>query len=617
MNKFSWNNIKNSIKLVSPFCNRLSKSFNLKERIIIFSALLLFMGSLVWILITFYFSKTKVVPAHGGIYVEGIVGKPEYLNPVLAQTNKADQDLSNLIYSGLMKYDKNNKLVNDVVENWQISEDKTKYVLDLRKDIFFHDGEPLTAEDALFTLNIIQNPRYKSPLRLNWTGVSVEVTNPHQILFTLKKPFVPFLHNLTFGILPKHLWKDIEPEDFPLSTYNKSPIGSGPFEFVRLDPEENQITLKAYEKYHLGQPNIETALFKFFPTEQEAITALNNDDVSAIDNLTHSNIDLLTHNNIKLYEITLPLYYALFFNEHYSKIIAIDEVREALAFSTCKEDLIDEVLHGKGTPIYSPVLTTSMDDIDGFEKRGCDTNKAKEILEKAGYELKKYEINNEGEFLPLKEEEDDEDDDEEDEDDDDDESEMSENSESATDSLTNKPEKIYFKNNDPLVLTITLADFPELITTAELIQKQWEQIGIYTDLEVLSIGDLNQSKIETQEYEILLHGETLEVDPDPRPYWHSAERKTGNNLSNYENKEVDKLLDSGREEVNEDVRDEIYREFQLIINKDIPAIFLYSPSYLYPVNKEIKGIYLKSLGNTSKRYSDVINWYVEEQRVKK
>ncbi|MBU2025617.1 MAG: ABC transporter substrate-binding protein [Patescibacteria group bacterium] len=596
--------IKQNYQLAAAFVKKLTESLATKERIILVSLLFCFLSSLAWTLANTFLKKTTIVPAVGGTFIEGIVGKPEYINPVLAQGNEADMDLAQLIFSGLMKYDQNNQLINDIASGWEINEDKTQYTINLKENVLFHDGTRLTAEDVLFTINTIQNTRYKSPLRPNWAGVEVRSNGDTQIIFTLKKPFVPFLHNLTFGILPKHIWQDVTPEEFQISEYNKSPIGAGPYQFNRLEKEKDksisQIILKANKHYYLDKPYIETILVKFFPSQEKAVQSLNSGEIMAVNDLSHHNLETIDTRKTNINEISLPRYYAIFLNIYQNEFIADDNVRQALAWATCKDQIISDILLDRGKQVDSPVLTIPMDNVADFEKRGCSREKAREILEKQGWKLKDWTPENDQQA-----------------------EEPEENTENSSQEQAREEEiparQVYYnKSKEPLALTLTTADYPELVKTAELVKQQWEEAGILVTLEVLSIGDLTNSKIEPREYDALLFGETLGVDPDPRPYWHSSERKSpGQNIVSYNNSQADELLDQGRTEENEEVRNQLYQKFQLLINQDIPAIFLYSPYYLYPVNRKVMGITLKNIGDPSKRYSQITNWYLEEKRAKK
>lgn len=580
------------------FAQKVFSLLSVKERAILLVLLFMFFASLSWVLGRVYLKKTVAGPAPGGTYVEGIVGKPEYINPILVGSNEADADLANLVYSGLMKYNEKQELVNDIVSNWSINEDKTEYTMELREDAMFHDGTPLTADDVLFTINLIQNPRYRSPLMPNWVNVEARANGKNQVIFSLKKPFVPFLHNLTFGILPKHIWENVNPEEFSLSEFNKKPVGSGPYSFVRLEKDKDgaitQIVLKSNKKHYGQKPYIETLLFKFYANEQAAIEALNGREIMGVNNISHQNWDKIDQSAVTFNEVFQSRYFAVFFNINQSKALAEDSAREALAWATCRKEIIDEVLRGKGAEIDHPVLNVPMKGAEGFEERGCSVEKGKEILEKAGWKLKEYKeekSNNDQEGDGDKDE----------------------NAEEKE-----KPQVYTSSAKEPLVFTLSTPDYPELVKTAEVLKRQWESLGAVVKVEILSIGDLNNTRIEPRAYDALLFGEILGADPDPRPYWHSSERKSpGQNLANYNNAEADELLDRAREEINEDVRSEMYRKFQLLINRDVPAVFLYSPYYLYPVDKKVMGINLEAINTPSERLSEIHDWYLTQRWVKK
>jgi peptide/nickel transport system substrate-binding protein len=156
-----------------------------------------------------YYSKTQAIPQFGGEYIEGIVGQPLHINPVISSSNGTDEDLVQLIFSSLLKYDSEGNLKNDLTESYEISEDKTLFTFHLRKDVLWHDGTPLTAADILFTINLISDPSYKSPLRYNWQGIETNLIDDFTLTFQIKSPYVGFLNNLTFSILPKHIWEPI------------------------------------------------------------------------------------------------------------------------------------------------------------------------------------------------------------------------------------------------------------------------------------------------------------------------------------------------------------------------------------------------------------------------
>ena len=205
------------------------------------------------------------MPSFGGEYVEGMVGQPRFINPILAQKNDIDSDLSSIIYSSLLKLDSEGKLVNDLAESYEIGEDNLTYTFHIKKGVKWHskkdswdDRKELTADDIIYTIQTIQNPEFNSSLRANWTGVRTERIDDYTIQFILKNNYAPFLNNLTFGILPKHLWSLIKTSNFPLAEYNFRPVGSGPYMFKQLTKDREgkiiSIELEANNDYYNQKP---------------------------------------------------------------------------------------------------------------------------------------------------------------------------------------------------------------------------------------------------------------------------------------------------------------------------------------------------------------------------
>jgi len=179
----------------------------------------------------FYYLKTQAIATYGGEYIEGIVGQPTHINPIISASNNADDDLSQIIFSSLFKYDSQGSITNDLADSYEISDDKTQYSIHLKKGVLWHDGQELTAADVLFTINLISDPAYKSPLRSNWQGIETSSSDDYSLNFQIKTPYTGFLNNLTFGILPKHIWESVAPEKFSLTDLNLEPIGSGPYKY--------------------------------------------------------------------------------------------------------------------------------------------------------------------------------------------------------------------------------------------------------------------------------------------------------------------------------------------------------------------------------------------------
>lgn len=543
----------------------------MKEKIIFYLLIFIFISSLIGSGVIYYYSKTEAIPAYGGEYIEGIVGQPMHINPIISSSNNADDDLSQIIFSSLFKYDAQGSLIQDLTESYSISEDKTEYVINLRKDVSWHDGEKLTAEDVLFTINLLSDPAYKSPLRSNWQGIETNLADDYTLNFKIKTPYVGFLNNLTFGILPKHIWESIGPDKFSLTDLNLEPIGSGPFKYnsFQKDSKGNILSYKlvANPNYFGGKPYISKISFNFYPNDDTIISAYNTKEIMGISNISPSKInEIKLQQSTDLHKFNIPRYFAVFFNQTKSVALANDEVRKALAYATDRQEIINAVLGGNGNAVYFPILSNMIGYDENIDKMEFNIAKANDILDE-----KNWKKNEDG-----------------------------------------------FREKDNVKLEINLAttDWTELSKTAEILKAEWGKIGVKVNISNLSISDIQQNYIRPREYDALLFGQVLGADPDPYSFWHSSQKRDpGLNLSLFGDSETDKLIENGRIEFDANKRAEIYNDFQRKLLSEIPAIFLYSPDYIYPVNNKVRGLDIKNLILPSERFSNIEKWYISTKRV--
>ena len=531
--------------------------------------------SVITLIFGVYVNKTDSVPELGGEYSEGVLGQPRFINPVLAQTNDADRDLVQFIYSSLFKYDGQGNLIPDLVEEYSIGEDNVTYNITLKKDVLWHDNELLTVNDVIFTIKTIQDPEYKSPLRSIWQGIQIEKIDEFTIQFKLNNVYVNFLHNLTISIMPRHLWAGISASNFPLAQYNLKPIGSGPYKFKEFNKNEDgnieSMKFVYNENYYLTEgPFIKKLNIFFYRNQDSLIKAYQKRQIDGLSFLSPQN-ELEVRNSINIHNINLPIYYSVFFNQTKSKPLADRNVRLALSYATNKEEIIEKVLNGKGEQVNSPLLSnwpnyTSEIDIYDFA-----LEHAQNILEENGWK------------------------------------------DTDEDGIR---QKTINDEDTKLEINLVASDWPEFEQTAEILKEQWEKIGAQVNLEIIESIDIQQEYLRPRNYQALLFGEVLGADPDPFAFWHSTQKKDpGLNVAFYENKEVDKLLEDARQTIEQEKRTEKYAEFQKILIEDVPAVFLYSPTYLYPINKKIKGIEIEKLAQPSFRFSQIENWYINTKRV--
>ncbi|MBU2068386.1 MAG: ABC transporter substrate-binding protein [Patescibacteria group bacterium] len=554
---------------------RLPKILPFRERWIMRGLFTLILISSVVLLINLYVNKTQILPQIGGDYKEGILGQPRFINPILSQTNDADRDLSQLVYSSLFKYNGQGNLIPDLIEEYSIEEDNLIYNLTLKKDVLWHDGEPLTANDVIFTIKTIQDPEYKSPLKNNWQSVQVEKIDEFSIRIKLNNVYAPFLHNLTVGILPKHLWAGISATNFPLAQYNLKPIGSGPYQFKEFkkndDGQVKSMEFIRNENYYLGDgPYIKNISILFYENQTDLIKAYQKRQINGLSFLSSSNQSNL-RNNVQIHQIDLPIYYAVFFNQTKNKALADKTVRLALSYATNKQEIIEKVLTNQGQIVDSPLLKNWPGYSENIKIYDFALEHAQNILEEAGWK---------------------------DEDED------------------NIREKTINNQETKLEFDLVASNWPEFQQTAEILKEQWEKIGAQINLIIIEATDIQQEYLRPRDYQALLFGEVLSAQPDPFAFWHSTQKKDpGLNIAFYENSKVDKLLEEARQTTDQEEQNEKYAKFQELLIDDAPAVFLYSPTYLYPVNKKVRGIEIGKLAQPSYRFSQIENWFIRIDRV--
>jgi len=519
------------------------------------------------------------MPSYGGDYNEAIIGSPQFINPILISTNDADRDLSALVYSGLTKYDGDGNIIPDLAESYEVSADGLVYTFHLKKDVWWHDGEKFTADDVIFTIGAILNSDYGSPLRLNWQGISVEKQDDSTVIFKLSKPHFQFIEKTAIGILPRHIWEAIDPKNINLADANLKPIGTGPFVFSKFTKDKlgNIISyaLNANENFYNGKPSLTSVSLYFYEDEEKALEAYKNGDVMGLSYVAPKNKDQAEKYSGNIYTLAMPKYFSVFFNQNKSKVLSDKNIRAALLYATDKEEIKTVILKNNAELIDSPIPPWLPDYNNNIKKYEFSTEKAVKTLEDGGWKDK--------------------------------------NSDGIR-------EKTIGSDKEPtnFEITLTTSDFPDHVQTAEILQKQWSAIGAKVNLESYTIDELKQKIIKQRNYDALIFGEVLSQNPDPYVFWHSSQKlDPGLNLAVLNHKDVDATLDQLRLEHDQEKRRALYGDFQKFLAEDVPAIFLYSPSYVYVMTTKVKGVTLNNINAPQYRFARIHEWYLKTQRVMK
>jgi peptide/nickel transport system substrate-binding protein len=606
------------LKYVGYFLN------NLEKTIIKILIAVVAISIISWLSI-FIFANRVVVPDVGGEYIEGIIDQPKFVNPLFANTSDVDADLTSLIYSGLFRYNENQKLVPDLAVNYTIDKNKKIYTIKLRQDAKWSDGENLTADDIIFTFETIQNPSVNSPLLLTFQNVKIKKLSDDSIQFTLKEPFAPFLSSLTFGILPQHIWGEISPSNIKLAKNNLQPIGSGGWKLDKLTKDEIG-NIKTYvlapNKYYYKQlPYLKNLIFKFYNDYTQAISALKSQEITGLSFVPNNLKQKISNNNYNFYSFNLPQYNALFFNQEARTDLVNIDLRQALTMSIEKNKIIGAI-NNEGEIIDSPFSTNYLGASTTAKFIKYDIKKANTLLDKKWKKIQPEEYfkirfekmlkEKNGEIEALKK--------------------TSSNSPETVSSTIatieknisdairqemNADQSFYRSdsNNNILKFTITTVNTSEYKTIAEATAKMWRAVGITVEINLVDGYQIISQIINKRDYEILLYGEILGADPDPYPFWHSSQiNYPGFNLAMFDDSDVDKILENARTETSETKRLELYKKFANILNTELPAVFLYKPNYTMAITKAIKGISLAQIFHPADRFANINNWYIKTKQ---
>lgn len=571
--------MKKLISLFSEKFNNIFSSFSFTEKAVFVLFATIFVVTSLLSLSQINQKFLTKIPKSGGTLIEGAVGTPRFINPLLAISD-TDRDLTNLIYSGLTRTTPDGNAIPDLASSFEISEDGLEYLFKIRDDAVFHDGKEVTSDDVIFTIEKAKDSSVKSPKRANWEGVSVEKVSDKEVRFVLTQAYSPFLFNTTLGILPKHIWNGISTEEFAFTQINIEPIGSGPYEISKINRDSSGVVtgyeLQAFGKFTLGKPYIKNIYFKFFRNEDALVTALKSGVVTSVNGIQPQNAKELSQKDFRVEEYPLPTIFGVFFNQSKAPILTSKSVREALNLAVNKQNIVDTVLEGYGVPINSPVPEsvisfTQLEDVNGAnENSELNLEEAKQILADAGFEK------NENGVLQRE---------------------------------TKAGIEI-------LSFSVSTSNVPELVSAAEKVIETWKSLGADVTLKVFDPNDFTTNVIRPRNYDAILFGEIIGRDLDFYAFWHSSQRNDpGLNIADYANIDVDAALLSARQLDNGPERIEKLRIFIKEIKNDIPAVFLYSPNFIYVIPDNLQGVSIKNIETPSERFLSVYNWYLETDTV--
>jgi len=522
--------------------------------------------SAVFFLSSYGSSEASDEPSYGDAIIASSISDARTFVPILA-SDSASSDVCGAVFNGLIKYDKNVRLVGDLAESWDILENGLVIVFRLRKGVKWHDGFPFTSKDVIFTYKKLVDPNVKTPYGGDFERIkSIEAVDDYTVKVTYKEPFAPALSSWGIWIMPEHILKD---EDLNKTPFSRRPIGTGPYRFGSWITGQ-LIELVSNHDYFEGRPYIDRYAYRIIP-----------DDATIFLELEARGVDMST---------LTPLQYTRqtgspFFRKHYNKFrypsfgytymgynlsdpkFQDIRVRQAINYAVNKNRIVDTIFFGLAQTTTGPFMKESWAYNRDVLPVSHDIAKARKLLAEAGWK----DIDNDG-----------------------------------------WAEKV----GEVFEFTVLVNQGNgERLRCAELIQNDLKDIGIRMKIRIVEWSALINEFINKKRYEAVIMGWFLPRDPDCYDIWHSSKTREGEfNFAGYKNEEVDRLLAEGRRIFDESKRVHIYHKIHELIYADQPYLFLYSADVLPIVNKRFRNVETSPIGIGY----NFIKWYVpkSEQRYK-
>jgi len=496
------------------------------------------------------------------------IGDASFLNPVLAQ-DSASSEINSLVFNGLIKYDRDLKnFVGDLAESWKVEDgQEPKITFFLRKGVQWHDGKEFTAHDVKFTYDKIMDEKTNTVRRSSYELVKrAEVLDPYTFRVIYREPFSPGLETWGIGIIPKHI---LEKEDINTSSFNRRPIGTGPFRFVEWISDE-KIVLEANPKYFEGGPNLDRIVYRIIPetalSEMEILT--KGVDYSGLFPYQFKRMSEVPF--LRTYSQPSLGYTYIGYNLK-NELFKDKKVRHALTHAINREEIVKYVLYGYGTVASGPFPNHLWYSNPNVKPLAFDPERSKSLLREAGWR------------------------------------------DSDGDGILDRDGK-------PFRFTlITNSGNDTRRDIGVIVQRQLRDIGIDVKFELYEWSVFLKNFITAKHFDACILGWALSVDPDAYEIWHSSQIEKGFNTISYSNPQVDRLLEEGRREYDIEKRKKIYWRIHELIAEDQPYTFLYVPLGLSTLHRRffikdkdeqgkevIREIKLEKAG----LMYDLIKWYV-------
>lgn len=497
-------------------------------------------------------TTTSLTPKKGGHVIEGNFSDIRTLNSMLSSDTASNQVIG-LMFDGLLNVKKNGDLIGALAQSVPTtSADGLTYTFKLRPNLKWSDGQPLTADDVIFTYALAYDPKYadvSSPRRgdLSKYIASVTAPDPQTVVITTTQVFAPFLGSHgSYGILPKHILGSMTSAQINTADFNTNPtVVNGPFKFVKWDKGQ-QVTLARNDSYWAGPPLLDSYVYKVLPDSVAVTTQLTTGeiDIGPVDPSQSDQVK--TAGNVVQIEFPTPTFTFYAYNLDPAKLggqlFSDKAVRQALLYALDRQKIVTAVFFGHGVVANGVEPPTSWAYKDKPQViYTFDVAKAKSLLDGAG-----WTVGSDG---------------------------------------TRAKGGVKLKFN-----MITNAGNKQRESMLTVMQQSWKDIGVDATPQLIQFPELVSQIVSIRTFDVFLVGFNWTIDPDEAPLFHSRNTVAGGfNGADFKNADVDTLLDQAIVTLDKTKRKQLYFQFQDIMSDQVPSPIILFNTGIWGVSKRVQG----------------------------
>jgi peptide/nickel transport system substrate-binding protein len=507
-------------------------------------------------------------PVAGGQVAEAVVGTFVTLNPLFEQEVNGTE-IDSLVYQGLTTVAQNQQVVGQLAKDWTIGDGGLSYTFNLRRGIRWGDGAPFTADDVMFTFNVLQSPDYQQPTNQVWKDVQVDRVADFQVKFTLKAPSAGFPLALRQGIIAKHLFAHTGIADIARSPYSLGrALGTGPFKVGSISSDRHIVTLDRNPSAN-PRPYLDHFIFRLYPGLTDALDAVSRGEMDAVGTLeVPSTANLSGRSDLNVFQINTFNVTAVLFNLTPDQAVYFNPpaVRQALTQAVDRRKIVRDILGGRADPAPGPIPPSNWAySRPAADKIPYDPAAATKALQAAGWTM-------------------------------------------------NIQTGVLSREGHDFSVSLATTDAYPYKQVAGMISAQLRQIGVQVRVDPVPASVLVSKYLIGRQYQMALTAFDNGPDPDLSSFWHSGAATDSLNFVSADRLPrqalIDKDLEDGRATTDVTQRKPKYGDFQDLMSDAAPAIFLFEPHYTYVVSRHVRGLHTNPVIQPVDRFEYITDWYV-------